>query len=229
MSLINQALKLEQQRRQTTHVPQAPMIGHMARRGQRSNLSMMLLGITGMGLLLAVSVTAILYFGNGYLEQKESSLASSQSSAEAPSPTSTTKATPQTGEAEPAKAAPLENLLGTLSQEQLSTVQQMLQQQARQEQQAALKPQTPQQTEPPSTQSVEETPIAKITQIQDIVDAYSVQGIRKAGQDTRVFLNGKIRRIGEVVDLEHDLRLIGFTDNDLVFRTPDGRTYKKPL
>ena len=208
MSLINQALKLEQQRRQTTQGPQAPLASRMAYRSSNDKLPLLLFGFTGMGLLLAASVTAIFYFGAGYLNFDKGLATASTAQVEAiPS-----KSEIPTG---------IEDMLGSLSDDQLSTVQQMLLQResplAQEEVSAAPDPQAA-----PGER-------LKVSSLQDLVDAFSVQGIRKAGQDTRVFLNGKIRRIGDVVDTENDLTLVGFTDTTLIFRSRSGKTFEKGL
>lgn len=220
MSLINQALKLEQQRRQTTQGPQAPLASRMAYRGSNDKLPLLLFGFTGMGMLLAASVTVIFYFGAGYLD-------SDKGLAESPAPQrQTSLATASTAQVEaiPSKSevpTALEDMLGSLSDDQLSTVQQMLLQResplAQEEVSAAPDPQAA-----PGER-------LKVSSLQDLVDAFSVQGIRKAGQDTRVFLNGKIRRIGDVVDTENDLTLVGFTDTTLIFRSRSGETFEKGL
>ncbi|MBK1876303.1 hypothetical protein [Pelagicoccus mobilis] len=225
MSLINQALKLEQQKRQGANTPQAPMVAQFAHRRQNSNLAVLLIGFTGMGMLLAASVTAIFYFGNGFLEQGNQDLARS----EAPAQTSLASAPAPSPSAPAEQEDPRESILTSLTQEELSTVQQMLAEREKRSASESTAPATaaPETQEQPPADT--QAKLSTISQIQDIVDAYSIQGIRKAGKDTRVFLNGKIRRIGDVIDLEHDLRLVGFTETDLVFRTADGRNYKKAL
>lgn len=225
MSLINKALKLEQQKRQTHSAPPPPMASQMAYRGRRSNFSTLLLGFTGMGLLLAVSITTILYFGNSFLEQRGGTFATGGDSQ--------TGSQEHTSEANPEEATvqskndseKVESIIGNLSDEQLSTVQKMLLERGG-DQSPTGEIQAPPSQEPTETNPAE---ISAVVKIQEVVDGYSVQGIRKAGKETRVFLNGKIRRIGEVVDLELGLRLVGFNDDYLVFQTSDGSQFKKAI
>lgn len=200
------------------------MVTQMAHSGRRNNLSMIVFGFTCLGLLLAASVTTIFYFGGEYLDQRGGSLASGQTletETALPTPQNpvSENSTPQQGQ--------VEKMLGDLSAEELSTVQQMLAERAAKEADA-IKIDTPS-NNPELENPISESPSVNLAQIQDRVDGYSVQGIRKAGKDTRVFLNGKIRRIGETIDLEIDLRLVGFTEDHLLFRTPDGTGFKKAL
>lgn len=217
MSLINQALKLEQQRRHTSHLPQAPMVSRLAaQRHGASRWPMILFGITGMGALLAVSITAILYFGRGFLDQRgETSLAAATEAAPVQAPPVTQEAAPSD------QPKTIENLVGTLSAEQLATVQQMLLEKDAQAKSPTEDSPQPEERATPS--------LSDLDKIQKVVDGFSVQGIRKAGQDSRVFLNGKIQRIGDTINIEHGLVLIGFTDSSLVFRDASGHSFEKTL
>lgn len=217
MSLINQALKLEQQRRHSPNGPTPPMLSHIGRNSDRNKLPIILLGLTGTGMILALCLTAVFYFGAEYLETGSDSdgsqraLASSQNSQlEIPSPATN----PQTSN--------VQDLIGGLTPEQLSTVQQMLLQQAEEQ-----KIDTPAALPVPA--SAPELQLSDISRIQAVVDGFSVQGIRKAGQETRVFMNGKIQRIGDTVDIQNGLILEGFTETALIFHSPDGHRFEKAL
>ncbi|MDQ8204464.1 hypothetical protein [Pelagicoccus sp. SDUM812003] len=217
MSLINQALKLEQQRRHVDARPVAPMVSRaMARRGRGGNLTAALVGFTGLGVALAIGAGAFFYFGSQYLEGSDKTLAADVGAKDEPiseraDPVPTSSVEKQT--VPPEKEQVVQALLGALSEEQISTVQKMLlENQAREAEPA--KPQI----------SIEER-----IQIQEKVDSFTIQGIRKSGAASRVFLNGKIKRIGDVVDIEYDLVLRGFNDTSLIFEDRAGNRYAKPL
>lgn len=213
MSLINQALKLEQQRRQASSGTLPPMATRLYAGRRSDRMPVLLVGFTAMGMLLAASVTAIFYFGSEYLDTGNKAIASSAETPSAPASASDSTASDL---AEPA----LETLLGALSGEQQATVQQML----LEKQGAATESADAERATAPDSAT-----LAERARIQEQVDGYSVQGIRKAGQATRVFLNGKIQRLGDVLDLETGLTLIGFTDQELVFEDSQGFRYQKSL
>ncbi len=174
-------------------------------------------------MLLAASVTAIFYFGSEFLGS-EKTLASEST----PPPFEALAAQESPSVVQEEQAAPkIEDLLGTLSEDQLSTVQKMLL-----DREAASTPQAENPlveeasvSQPSST----ELSLSELSRIQDIVDSYSVQGIRKSGQESRVFLSGKIRKIGDIVDIENGIQLIGFTETALVFRNAKGQRFEKAL
>ncbi|EDY81899.1 hypothetical protein VDG1235_1519 [Verrucomicrobiia bacterium DG1235] len=225
MSLINQALKLEQQKRHAPSGPQPPMVSHMARHGQSDRLPLILIGFTGMGLLLAFSISAIFYFGSGYLKG-ETALAAQSQTPQLATPSSDKEHSP-TSESPTTDAAELTDLLSELSSDQLSTVQKMLleREQATNPSKAATETKTANQ---PAVVT-NELDLAEVSRIQELVDGFTVQGIRKAGKETRVFLDGKIRRIGDVVDIENGLVLVGFTEIALIFHTQTGQSFEKAL
>lgn len=223
MSLINQALKLEQQKRHAANGPIAPMVSRMSHRRQNDKLPLLLFGFTGMGMLLAASVTAIFYFGSEFLGS-EKTLASESTSP----PVEAISARELPSRLQEEQTAPkIEDLLGSLSEDQLSTVQKMLLNREAASTPKAERP--PIEKESALLPSSKASSLSEISQIQDIVDSYSVQGIRKSGQDTRVFLSGKIRKIGDIVDIENGIQLIGFTETALVFRNAKGERFKKAL
>ncbi|MDQ8180500.1 hypothetical protein [Pelagicoccus sp. SDUM812005] len=223
MSLINQALKLEQQKRHTETTPVAPMVTRMAQRRSRDKMPLLLFGFTGMGMLLAASVTAIFYFGSEFLESDKAlatttlpPAASSEAPQDASSPAAPADAEPQ-----------IEELLGQLSPDQLSTVQQMLLE--RDSEQPDGEAVATNETAPADQSESPSHSLSDLSRLQAIVDSYSVQGIRKAGAETRVFLNGRIRKIGDVIDIENRLQLIGFTETALIFRDSSGQRFEKAL
>ncbi len=199
------------------------MVSRMSRRGPSDKLPILLFGFTGMGMLLAASITAIFYFGSDFLNSDKT-----VASATTPPTTQTATAdqaaiTAQDGAAKPK----IEELLGKLSEDQLSTVQKMLlEREAAEVATSETSPDEPSLSQEPT---VEQPSLSETSRLQAIVDSYSVQGIRKAGQETRVFLNGRIRKIGDVVDIENRLQLIGFTDTTLVFEDSSGTRFEKTL
>ncbi|MBD5780596.1 hypothetical protein IEN85_13930 [Pelagicoccus sp. NFK12] len=222
MSLINQALKLEQQKRQTQSGPIPPMAGRAPYRGSSNKMPLLLFGFTGMGMLLAASVTAIFYFGSAFLEADKPVAASLST------PPSVSQSSPAAAAQDTNAEPQLANLLGNLSEDQLSTVQKMLIE--REAEYGKQEPSTLDSPSPATTVAPEaEVDLSDISRLQGVVDSFSVQGIRKAGTDTRVFLDGKIRKIGDIVDIENRLQLIGFTESTLVFRDPSGRRFEKAL
>ncbi|MDQ8185511.1 hypothetical protein [Pelagicoccus sp. SDUM812002] len=219
MSLINQALKLEQQKRQIATGPVAPMVHRMPHGRSSNKMPALLFAFTGLGLLFAASITAIFYFGADYLES-ENSLAASAPTAIADNATQSTDSTDPRSDGTSPKIV---ELLGSLSKDQLSTVQQMLI-----ERKAGA---TAAETLDTSTSNSTEATVdlSERSRLQTIIDSYSVQGIRKSGRETRVFMNGKIRKIGDVIDIENRLRLIGFSETALIFADSDGNRFEKTL
>lgn len=224
MSLINQALKLEQQKRHAPSGPQPPMMHRMARQNNSSKLPLLLVGLTGMGMLLAVSITAIFYFGSDFLNSGKGLASAATPQTDEQTNAQTAASSPQS-ESQPEQFS---TLLDQLSPEQLSTVQQMLLEREQSETTAIAAPSEPADSSSPTDLLPPQIDLSEKSRLQDLVDAYSVQGIRKAGQDTKVFLNGKIRRIGDVVDIENKIVLVGFTETALVFRA-NGNAYEKSL
>lgn len=200
--------------------PVPPMVSRAMRRDSESKLPLLLIGFTGMGALFAAAITGIVYFGSQYLDGSQPSTGNSPALASAePAQAEVVRSQPASGDLK------LDAIIATLSTEQLSTVQSMLLEKREQDEPVQ------QQQQQIATATTEKAPShgAELARIQEIVDQFSVQGIRKSGQDTRVFLNGKIQKLGDVVDLEAGIRLIGFTSEDLVFEDPQGRRYTKML
>ncbi len=184
MSLINQALKKEQLRRHAASAPVDPMVTRVARHsGGSDKLLILLVGFVGCGLLLAVAVTAIIYFGNAFLDSNAQSPQAELASS--PLPAESISAAPE----EPAEV-----------------------------EQPVLIEEAPTKTD-----------LAARAYNQGIVDGFTVQGIRKSGQNSRVFMNGRIQKLGDVIDIENGIRLIGFTEFELVFEDSAGNRYSKPL
>lgn len=61
--------------------------------------------------------------------------------------------------------------------------------------------------------------------IQTIIDAWRIAGIRSSGDNSKVFLNDRVYKINELVDVARGIRLTHVTPKNLTFTTPDGITY----
>jgi len=61
--------------------------------------------------------------------------------------------------------------------------------------------------------------------IQTIIDAWRIAGIRSSGDDSKVFLNDRIYKINDLVDVARGIRLTRVTPKNLTFTTPDGISY----
>jgi len=209
MSLINEALKLEQKKRSQATAAYETMgmrpSAAVYRRGE-SKLTAILAAFAGMGLLIAVSLGAVLHFG---------AQNTAESAAKGPEagPTTASRSHTQENAVEAKQAASPENS----SSPELDAAQSK-------EIGAA-----PAAAEIIAAAAKSAPSHAELARIQAIVDSFTVQGIRKAGQDSRVFMDGKIRRIGETVEIEHGLVLLGFTDTSLVFRSRSGHAFQKSL
>lgn len=61
--------------------------------------------------------------------------------------------------------------------------------------------------------------------LSEIVDAFRIAGIRAAGADSKVLLNDRVYRVGDLVDAARGIRLTGATANSLTFMDSSGETY----
>lgn len=82
----------------------------------------------------------------------------------------------------------------------------------------------PMRANPPAPSAAPTLTLAKLA---EIVDALRVTGIRPAGADSKVLLNDRVFRLGDVVDLAHGVRLTGATANSLTFSEPSGLVYTR--
>lgn len=195
------------------------MVSRAMARQSQSNLPLVLFGFTGAGLVLAAAVTAFFYFGSQFLEKSDSpSLATAEV---APVPSELPTAQPTSPDAPLPAASNVASLVEGLSEEQLSTVQKMLVDRQRVIETEA---ETTLENDLPAPDDTDE-----LLRLQGLVDGFSVQGIRKAGKETRVFLNGRIHRLGDVVDVASGLSLIGFNEFELIFQDAKGHRFTKPI
>lgn len=61
--------------------------------------------------------------------------------------------------------------------------------------------------------------------IQTIIDAWRIAGIRSSGDDSKVFLNDRVYKINDLVDVARGIRLTQVTPKNLTFTTSDGTSY----
>jgi hypothetical protein len=95
-------------------------------------------------------------------------------------------------------------------------------------------PPAPRETTPPVVDVTHATPPAtpalptlSPAQLAEIVDAFRVAGIRPAGADSKVLLNDRVYRIGDIVDIARGIRLTAVTANYLTFTGPSGLIYTR--
>ncbi len=79
----------------------------------------------------------------------------------------------------------------------------------------------------PAGPTNEPAPRKTSEQAQAFLDGMRVMGIRAAGEDSRVLLNGRHYRINDVVDRALGLRLVKVESNCLHFEDPNGAVYLK--
>ncbi len=212
MSLINKALQQEQQRRNINFDACPPMVTRaMRRQGERGPA--LLLAFAAVGLLIAGGTTAFFYFGASYLGDVQVAVASPE----------------QTSPHAAALATIADDAAATATAEPIATVRKMLDEQAIE----PLALETPDtalaNADQPDSPAAEKTASITETQIQTqaFVDKLSVQGVRNLGPESRVFLSGKIRKIGDMVDLATGLTLARVEENQLIFEDRDGFRYTK--
>ena len=61
--------------------------------------------------------------------------------------------------------------------------------------------------------------------IQTIIDAWRIAGIRSSGDDSKVFLNDRVYKINDLIDVARGIRLTQVTPKNLTFTTADGISY----
>jgi hypothetical protein len=83
---------------------------------------------------------------------------------------------------------------------------------------------------PPPRPAVSIPPIIKPDErITAFVEAMRIKSVRVAGADSRVLINDRVYRVGEVVDRPLGVRLSTVTANQLTFSDANGTTYVKYL
>jgi hypothetical protein len=227
MSLINDALKKAQKQRTGEAPPLAsmPAIGgesatHIARRAKPASLNTLLvrLGI-GAGVLVMVLVAAILFFTRKPTESAPVSGTKSVAAAQAAAPATPAPTPAATKASETAFVLPIAP------------------------QQAAAKPApvTSPKAEPatpaapvatPEPAKVEPArPPAPAARLEPraitFIESIRVAGIRASATDSKVLMNDRVYRIGNVVEPEMGLRLVEITANSLTFEDERGGRYTR--
>jgi hypothetical protein len=235
MSLINQALKKEQQRRSpnlkspSVDIPvyeSEPLTASSLSRGrQPKNTLAVLVGFTGLGLVLLVCGGAFVYFGKSYLsnlnptplvatDSNGASQATSLASA-APAIANTLAANQQSDEATDAVSA--DN-----SDSSLPPLAPLSGDTPLQESGAVLSPQSA--NEEPTL----EAPKLQIA-IQAAIDELHVHGFRSNGANSRLLMNGRVFQLNDIVNHELVIRFKGSTQGSLIFEDDQGFEYQKAL
>ena len=251
MSLINQALKKEQQRRSlnlretAADIPvyDSNAMGHgfsPSRQKKSASLSI-LLGLTGAGVVLLGLGGAFVYFGTAYLSGITAT-SPAEKTAESPSFASN----PLTSNPVNDIIAENEALLPTAPAVDADSQGEHNESEgdvalAIDHQSPSSEIVSPAEDPPVATENAEsEDTIAEIVDVfseepqfdfklQDFVDGLQVFGFRSAGPNTRLLLGGRVFKLDDVIDNERGLIFRGSNGEYLIFETPSGYLYKKPL
>lgn len=238
MSLINQALKKEQQRRSlnlkspSVDIPtyhSEPLTASSLSKGSKpKNPLAILIGLTSLGILMLVCGGTFVYFGKSYLSSLNSAPVVATAETEASDTPSAAPENPlskalaankqqvEAAEAISAESddAQLDNAASPSSEaESIETLQ-----------------------EPAATPSVEtaipepvaETPKFNID-IQTAIDGLQVHGFRSAGANSRLLMNGRVFGLNDIVNLELEIRFKGSKQGALIFEDSAGFEYQKTL
>ena len=71
------------------------------------------------------------------------------------------------------------------------------------------------------------TPINPSARVQGFIDRIRVTGIRKSDTESRVILNYRMFKTGDVVDSGLEVKLVKIEDGVLTFADSNGKTYIK--
>lgn len=258
MSLINQALKKEQQRRSlnlreaTADIPvydsNATGNGLSPSRQKRNNSLSILLGLTGAGVVLLGLGGGFIYFGKAYLSgltatsptEEASEQPTFASSPFASNPVneilddvdSLSAGTPATvADSEPDQAPPSGEMAALAIDSNPDS--EAINADTASTADPSANPETAHSEEMGEeavelVEAVPEEPQFDF-KIQDFVDGLQVFGFRSAGVNTRLLLGGRVFKLDDVVDNERGLVFRGSDGENLIFEAPSGHHYKKPL
>jgi Predicted membrane protein len=218
MSLISEALKKAQRRQ---HEQQAAAAGEstdapLRRRNPPAKGPLFLLIGAGAVALVVLSVVITVVFLNRTPEPASpapiaaASIPTPAAQIEAPPPVIVAPALPQT--ASPTETEPPAITLEPEPSPEITTP-------------LAVAPETPEPV--PTTPSVAEPAAPSTAQVQALVDALRVTGIRSSGADSRVLMNERVYRVNDVVDRASGLKLVRVETDRLVFLDASGVTYEK--
>ena len=84
------------------------------------------------------------------------------------------------------------------------------------------------QTPPPTVAPKQDLPPAKLEpKAINYIEAIRVAGIRASTTDSKVLMNDRVYRLGDVVEHEMGLKLVGITSNSLTFEDEHGSRYTR--
>jgi hypothetical protein len=238
MSLINKALKKEQQRRSLhiktpsldipTYESEPLTASEVARRNSKNPLGV-LIGFTGIGFVMLVCGGAFVYFGKSYLSNLSPPSVVARAESDEASPTSLA-----TGPS----INPLSNALATSiktvdSVEEVSTknVDAILEDSHSLDAEPIA---TPEGTEPPLASEfpivdlVAEKAAFKI-EVLTAIEKFEVHGFRDAGANSRLLMSGRVFRLNDVVNHQLGIRFIGSREGQLIFKDSLDFEYTKSL
>ena len=233
MSLINQALKKEQQRRSLNlqspshEIPSyesEPLTANqVVRRDQGRNPLPLLIGFASLGLFLLVCGGAAVYFGKSYLSdlQPGQSVAAKGSDSEpSEAPVATANPVASALEAKAANAEAVETIIEAAPEANVA--------EGTAEEPAAASVEAPVTEAPVAEAPVKEGPKFNL-EAQAHIDELQVHGYRSAGANSRLLMSGRVYKIGDVVNHAFALRFRGAENGSLVFEDANGFRYEKPL
>ncbi len=241
MSLINQALKKEQQRRSLnlkspsidipTYDSEPLTASRLSRSGRSKNTLPILLGFTALGAVLLVGGGTFVYFGKSYL----SNLNLAPIAAAADSETANTASLASSNQSNSLSAALAGNRLRAEATDSITTESAVASQEntlsAPLETEAALDLPEASNRAPAETATV--GPVAEKPEfnleIQNFIDGLQVHGFRSAGANSRLLMNGRVFKLNDIVSHELAIRFKGSRDGALVFEDSLGYQYEKPL
>ncbi|MBA3849228.1 MAG: hypothetical protein C0502_04440 [Opitutus sp.] len=227
MSLINDALKKAQRQRTGDPLSAAPMPGGSAGSGGNrgpaaSSGGSKQAALIGGGALLGLVIAggAFLFFRGG---DEPSGAPARPESAPAATPAKSEPAPVATAVKEPEKPPPsVPPPTAVRTEEPKPTVAQIS---AAMPTHAAPVLTVPIATAPAPQPPAE--PARPSTRMVNTIEALRVAGIRAAGNDSKVLMNDRVYRIGDMVDYDQGLRLTAATPNSLTFVDATGATYTR--
>jgi|ETNmetMinimDraft_22_1059887.scaffolds.fasta_scaffold00049_10 hypothetical protein len=228
MSLINQALKKEQQRRSLnlqspkqeipSYESQPLSANQVVRRDQARSPLPLLVGFASLGLFLLVCGGAAVYFGKSYL----SSLAPEQAAA-AKAP-----AAPETAPTPVANALQNKEANAQAVDAVVAEVEAPSPSEAPDSPQETVSNESSPANPPATVETPPEEPKFNLA-AQAHVDELQVHGFRSAGPNSRLLMSGRVYKIGDIVSHEFALRFRGAENGTLIFVDANGLRYEKPL
>jgi len=242
MSLINQALKKEQQRRSLnlnesiSDIPtyDSGNLGNgLSPSVRQNNRSLSILfGFTGVGAFLLILGIGVVYFGKSYLNQLNSTPTVSQadagtSFAAEPPETPETNVTSTKSEIQAEGKDPLTEIVTSIDVADVESPAEPAPETELGETDGTETLESPE--EEPALAEAEVSKPEYDFKIQNLIDEFQVLGYRSAGANSRLLMNGRVFKLNDIVDNERGLRFIGSNGESIVFETPSGYRYYKPL